>query len=494
MQIFFTRGMTTLAFCSFSSRLSMEGYTVLDNNFLNEFLPQATGDDVRFYLYCLGLCNNPNDDENSLDTICKILSITENQAKDSINYWQDLGLIQVVSTNPFEIKFLPIRSHSGSSKIRKPEKFADFNKQMNEIISGRMITPTEFNEYYSLIETYHFEPEGLILIAKYCTTLKSNAIGYPYILAVARDFAREGLKTVETIEQKFMEQEQSSIEIKQVLSALGLKREADIDERNMYLKWINNYGFTQGVIVEIAKNQKKRGGFNKLDSLLSKYYEQKLFTIEEINEFSEKLDYLYTIAKDVSKNIGLYYQDYENVVDTYISDWDKKGYDDKSLSFISNYCFKQNIRTLDGMNIVVQKFYKLGLISIESIEQYISSIIANDELIKQVLDTLGLVRSVSSLDREMYKTWTENWNYAHSQILKIAKYSSEKSSNISYMNKILSSLNSQNIKTDDGIEKYLSNVSKTSTATSVADQEIMRHNYSKEQISAVFDSLDDVEI
>ena len=146
------------------------------------------------------------------------------------------------------------------------------------------------------------------------------------------------------------------------------------------------------------------------------------------------------------------------------------------------------------MNIVVQKFYKLGLISIESIEQYISSIIANDELIKQVLDTLGLIRSVSSLDREMYKTWTENWNYAHSQILKIAKYSSGKSSNISYMNKILSSLNSQNIKTDDGIEKYLSNISKTSTATSVADQEIMRHNYSKEQISAVFDSLDDVEI
>ena len=483
-----------MAFCSFSSKLSMEGYTVLDNMFLNEFLPQATGDDVRFYLYCLGLCNNPNIEDNSLDTICKVLSMTDLQAKESINYWQTLGLIQVVSQNPFEIKFLPIRSHSGSSKIRKPEKYSDFNKQMNEIICGRMITPTEFNEYYSLIETYHFEPEGLILIAKYCTTLKSTAIGYPYILAVARDFAKDGLKTVDAIEQKFMEQEQSSIEIKQVLTALGLKREADIDERNMYLKWVNNFGFTQGVITQIAKQQKKRGGFNKLDELLTKYYEQKLFTIEEINEFSEKLDYLYNIAKDVCKTIGLYYQDYENVVDTYVSDWDKKGYEKETLELIANYCFKQSIRTLDGMNIVVQKLYKLGLITLDSIEQYISTIIANDELIKQVLDSLGLLRSVSSADRDMYKTWTDNWNFTQNQILQVAKYAGSKSSNISYMNKILSSLFAQNIKTDDGIEKYLSDISKTNNNKSFTDQEIMRHNYSKEQISAVFDSLDDIEI
>lgn len=483
-----------MAFCSFSSKLIMDGYTVLDNNFLNEFLPQATGDDVRFYLYCLGLCNNPNVEDNSLDTICKVLSITENQARESIEYWQELGLIQVVSNNPFEIRFLPIRNHSGSSKIRKPEKYSDFNIQMNEIISGRMITPTEFNEYYSLIETYHFEPEALILIAKYCTSLKSNSIGYPYILAVARDYARDGLKTVEAIEQKFMEQEKSSIEIKQVLNALGLKREADIDERNMYLKWINNYGFTQGVIVEIAKLQKKRGGFNKLDSLLSKYYEQKLFTLEEINEFSSKLEQLYIIAKNVCKTIGLYYQDYENVVNTYISDWDKKGYDKDTLEFISNYCFQQSIRTLDGVNTIISKFYKLGLISLASIEQYISSIIFSDEKIKEVLSTLGLYRSVSSSDRDMYKTWTDNWNYSHEHILKVAKFASKKGSNVSYMNKVLSSLNSQNIRTDDGIENYFNNYSKQTSTNFSCDQEIMRHNYSKEQLSAVFDSLDDVEI
>jgi len=482
-----------MPFCSFSSRLAMEGYTVIDNTFLNEFLPQATGDDVKVYLFCLNMCNNPNIEDNNLDTICKILSLTEEQVISSFSYWQEMGLIQIVSTNPFEIKYLPIRSHSGSNKIRKPEKYLDFNNQMNDIITGRMITPTEFNEYYSLIETYHFEPQALILIAKYCTTIKSNSIGYPYILAVARNFASEGLKTVESIEQKFIEQEQSSIEIKQILNALGLKREADIEERNLYLKWINSYGFTQGVILEIAKLQKKRGGFTKLNEILSKYYEQKLFTIEEISSFSQKRDYLFETAKEICKTIGVYYQNYENVVDTYVVDWDNKGYEQDALLFISNYCFKQSIRTLDGMNILLLKFYKLGLISIDSINQYISSIIANDELIKEILDNLGLLRSVSSSDRDMYKTWTENWNYSQDQIISISKFAHSKGYNISYINKILSSLNNLNIHSDAEIEKYLSSLS-NSKNTKSTNQDIISHNYSKEQLTAVYDSLDDVEI
>ena len=49
-------------------------------------------------------------------------------------------------------------------------------------------------------------------------------------------------------------------EIKEVLKALGLKRESDIDERNLYLKWTNTLGFTHGVIVEVAKTVKKHIG------------------------------------------------------------------------------------------------------------------------------------------------------------------------------------------------------------------------------------------
>lgn len=484
-----------MALCSYSSKLAMDGFTAIENTFFNEFLPQATGEDVKVYLFGLSLCCNPNADDNSLDTICKVLSLTETEVKRAFSYWQEMGLVQIVSKNPYEVRFLPVHAHSGSSKIRNTEKYSGFNDAIQGIITGRMITPNEFNEYYSLIEVYHLEEEALILIANYCVKLKSNSIGYPYILAVARNFIAEGLKTSESIEQKLLELENSSIEIKQVLSALGIKREADIDERNLFVKWTSSFGFTLGVIVQIAKNQKKRGGFSKLDETLTKYYEQKLFTIEEIALFSEKQEELFETAKKVCKTIGLNYQSYDNVVDTYITNWDNKGYDSETLAFIAQFCFTQSIRSLEGMNSVIQNFYKLGVVSLASLQQYIDSIIENDEKIKEILNVFKLLRLVSSNDRELYKTWTESWGFEHSQILKVASLLKEKTSSLPYMGKVLSSIHERGLTDDNKIEEYIKNsTSLNEKSQNKPSEKYKTRDLSKEQLNAVLDSLDDLEI
>ena len=484
-----------MALCSFSSKLVIDNYTVIDNTFINEFLPSATGDDVRVYLYGLTLCSNPNVEDNNLDTISKVLSLTEEQVMKAFSYWSEMGLVQVVSANPFEVRYLPVRASSGGLKLRNKEKYADFNKEMQNIISGRMLTPVEFNEYYTLIEVYHFEPAALILIAQYCTKIKNNSIGYPYIVAVARDFARQGIKTVSLVESKFLEQEKSSQEIKQVLDALGLKREADIEERNLYLKWINVLGFTHGVVLEVAKLLKKKGGFVRLDETLSKYSEQKLFTIDEITAFSEQQEHMFELAKIVSKNLGLYYQNLENVVDIYIADWVNKGYELDTLEFISKYCFKQSVRTLDGMNTIILKFYKLGLVSMQSIEQYISSILDLDENIKEVLDIVGLVRSVASFDRDFYKTWTTSWNFEHQHIMLVAETAKNKTTPMPYINKILANIREQNISSIEEIKKYLETHKNDSGFGKQQIKESFKtRQYSPEELSAVYDSLDDVEL
>ena len=485
-----------MALCSYSSKMVMDSYTSIDNTFLNEFLPSATGEDVKVYLYGLGLCINPNSEDNNLDTICKVLGLTEEQVLKSFSYWQDMGLVQIVSADPLEIRYLPVRAHSGGAKIRNKEKYSDFNKQMQEVLSGRMITPVEYNEYYSLIETYHFEPEAVVLIAKYCTTVKSNSVSYPYILAVARDFEHQGLKTLETIEQKFIEQEQSSKEIKQILTTLGIKREADIDERNLYLKWTNGMGFTQGVIVQVAKSLKKRGGFVKLDEILSKYYEQNLLSLEEIENYSTQKEMMFEIAKNVCKNLGLYYQNLENVVSIYVSDWVNKGYDENTLTEISMFCFKQNIRTLDAMSQVVQKFYKLGLISMPAITQYFNGVFEDNEKIKEILDKLGLVRIVTNSDRDFYKTWTNDWGFNHDAIIAVASEIKGKSNSFAYMNKVLSGLYQNGIFEKEKIANYLENNSlfKKSNSSSKSSLDYEQRTYTNEELSAVFDSLDDVEV
>ena len=66
-----------MALCSFSSSLAMESCTLVDNTFINEFLPLAPDTAVKVYLYGLSLCNSPSRDDNSLESICQVRSLTE---------------------------------------------------------------------------------------------------------------------------------------------------------------------------------------------------------------------------------------------------------------------------------------------------------------------------------------------------------------------------------------------------------------------------------
>ena len=255
-------------------------------------------------------------------------------------------------------------------------------------------------------------------------------------------------------------------------------------------------GFTQGVIVQVAKSLKKRGGFAKLDETLSKYYEQNLLSLEEIENYSTQKEMMFEIAKNVCKNLGLYYQNLENVVSIYVSDWVNKGYDENTLTEISMFCFKQNIRTLDAMAQVVQKFYKLGLISMPAITQYFNGVFEDNEKIKEILDKLGLVRIVTNADRDFYKTWTNDWGFNHDAIIAVASEIKGKSNSFAYMNKVLSGLYQNGIFEAEKIANYLESNSmfKKSNSSSKSSLDYEQRTYTNEELSAVFDSLDDVEV
>lgn len=468
----------------------MNNATLVDNTFINEFLPGAPEKAVKVYIYGLSLCSRPTSDDNDLDSICRVLSMSEDEVLNAFSYWQQLGLVQVVNKQPFEVKYLSARESGGSAKLRSKAKYADFNAQIQSIITDRMIKPIEYNEYYNLIENKHFEPEALVMIIKYCTNLKGGNISYPYILSVANSFGEQGIKTSTALEQKLMEQERSSAQIKDILKTLGLNREADLEERNLFLKWTNSYGFTEGVIKEVAKTLNKKGGMNKLDETLSRLYEQKLFTLTDVENYSKEKELLYGAAKKVTSTLGIYYQNLDNVVDVYIKDWIDKGYNPETLEKLALYCFKQDIKSLSLMNEVVQKFYKLGIVTIEALNDYIDGVVKIDGEIKKILDKLGLLRRVNSSDRDFFKTWTEDWLLDSSLIDLAAEKSKNTTSPLRYMNKLLLDLHNRGIKTRPEAEKALANVGNSTAAKS----EFSQREYTKEELNALFDSLDDIEV
>ena len=135
-----------MGLCSFSSELIINNKLELDNIFVNEFLPYAPEGTVKVYIYGLYMCSHSNAHDNTLESFAKVLSMSEQDILDSFLYWQEQGLVQVLSTYPVSVKYMPLKNFINNSKKFNKDKYSTFNAQAQEIITGRMITPNEYTE------------------------------------------------------------------------------------------------------------------------------------------------------------------------------------------------------------------------------------------------------------------------------------------------------------------------------------------------------------
>ena len=486
-----------MGFCSFSSETIIDNKTTVDNVFINEFLPYAPDFCVKVYLYGLYKCSNSSSD-NDIENFARVLKCSEEDIEQAYLYWQEQGLVQILKTCPFSVKYMPPKNCISNNKKYNKEKYANFNSQIQEIINERMLTPTEYHEYYDFMESFKFEPTALIMIAGYAAQIKGGNVGYNYILTIAKNWAYEGIKNSQQVEEKLKEFENNSTEIGELIKIFAIKRIPSIEEKEYLLKWKNDFGFDFETIKFVAKNVKKlyKGGFDKLDKKLLSYYEKKITSKKEIEEYEQNKESMYKTAKDVCKNLGVYYENLEPVIDNYISTWINMGYDSVTLNLISNFAFKTNVRTLENLEKVILKFYKLGLVSKESIDQHLSELMETDKKIKEILSSLGIQRNVNSFDREFYNIWINVWKMPEEVIQYASILAGDKLQPMQYINKVLSNFYDKGVKTLDQAKNYsLDFVSSTSEKTKKKiKQNFEQRNYKKEELDALYDSIEEIEI
>ncbi len=483
-----------MGFCSFSSEKVLSECTSVSNIFINEYLPYANDTCVKVYLYGLYVCGHSDCFDNKLASFSKVLNISEEDIESCFRQWEELGLVKILNLNPIEVKYLKVDHNRADNKKLKAGKYSDFCASVQEIITGRMVSTNEYYEYMTFLDYSNMEPSALLMIIKYCVTLKGEDIGYSYILTIAKAWAYKKILTTEQTEIKIAALENENDKLYQILKIFGIARKPYFEDNEMYTTFTEEYGFDFSVIFAVAKGIKNKSkvGLNLLKTKLDKYYSLGLFTINEITDYETQKQAAFTTAKEVVKNLGLYYENLEPVVENYVYNWIKLGYDNETLVTLANYCFKSNIKSLESMNDKLQKLYKLGLVSINSLQGYISDLQSTDGTIKKLLDNLGIDRKVNSFDRDCYRTWSFNWGFSDELVEYAASQSVSKNAPMQYLNKLLSIYH----------EKKITNVeqAKTQNITFTSDNAISKQtsinttSYNKEQLSALFDNLNDIKI
>ena len=482
-----------MAFCEFSNQLISSNTTQIDNVFLSEFLPNANGEYSKVYLYGLYKCSSSKD--NTLEDFSKVLQISPEDILSIFYYWQELGLVNVINVEPIQIKYLPVKNALQKIKKYNVDKYTAFNISAQELYGSKMLTPRDLEEFYYLIENLHMEKEAVLKIIEYSVNHKGKNVAVNYIVAVAKNWAYDGVKTSEDVDSRLDEQERVSGDIVLLLKSLGIKRQATQEEYQSYLSWTKDLDMPLDLLVHIAKTTKTKS-FSRLSALVAKCYSNRLYSITEVDEYFKRLDDMYELAKSVVKNLGLWYDNLETVVDTYISPWLSMGFENDAILKLSNYAFKSNIRTLDAFNSNVLSMFKLGLLTSASIDNYLADILKMDSVILDILHELGIERGVIAADRTLYKTWLFDWGITQEILDYAVSISKGKYSAMQYLNRVLAEYHASGIKTLEEAEKFKLSFASSSTqkTASASAKSAKKREYSKKELDSLFDDITEIEI
>ena len=356
---------------------------------------------------------------------------------DCFNYWEEFGLVSIVSLNPFSVQYQPIQTY-GTSKPKKikAEKYSEFTKGLQALLPSRMISTSEYTEYFTIMETYAIKPEAMLMIVKYCADRKGSDIGYRYVSKVAKDFGARGLITVEKVEKELSSYILRTSVIERILKALSLRRQPELEDATLLKKWTQELNFEEENIVFAAEKLKK-GNMEKLDAFLLELYSMKSFSKEEIEEFSKNKQRVYDLAIKINKTLSIYVDVLDTVIDTYTNKWIAYGFNEDTLLYVANKCFVTGKNTLRDMDELLEYLRARGFIDLSSVSDYFEQLKKVDDFLSKMLVTAGINRRPTPWDRENYNVW-KSWNFSEEMILEAAKLSSGKSSPTAYMNGILS--------------------------------------------------------
>lgn len=422
--------------CSFSKEGSSSAFTDVENSFITEYLPVASGDAVKVYLYGLFLCRNPEFDQSVCD-IAKSLNMSEDDVKDCFTFWEEFGLLSVLSKDPYSVQYNSVK-HSFGAKPRKykAEKYTEFSKGLQALLPDRMISTGEFSEYFNIMETYSIKPDAMLMIVKYCTDKKGGGISYRYVSKVAKDFGARGIITVEKVEKELSSYVIKTAVIEQILKAMSLRRQPDYEDAQYLKKWTQELSFDAENIV-FAASKLKKGSMAKLDEFLLELYSMKSFSKEEIAEYMLKKQSVYQLAIKINKALSIYVDVIDTVVDTYTKKWLSYGFEEDSLVYVASHCFKLGKNNLQYMDELVEFLRGRGFVTLSSVGDYFEEQRKSDDFIAKILSTVGVNRRPNPWDRENLSVW-RSWNFSDEMIMEAAKLASGKSSPTAYMNGILS--------------------------------------------------------
>lgn len=244
--------------------------TNVENIFINEYLPQAPGDYVKVYLFALMYADF--DTRLTNETIAKHLGMADEDVLKAWTYWEKLGVVRKHYEKPgekfhYQVEFLNLKELAYGKKPRSKKSEAGIPDRLKKLmgddtikdmyseierVTGRLFEGREPAEILTWITDYNANPEMIVYAYSYCVK-KKNHSNHKYVGAIVKEWANQGLKTIDQIEDYLEETDNRHYLYKRVLKALGFLRNATEEEKRIMDTWFDQMGFSIEKVLDACK-------------------------------------------------------------------------------------------------------------------------------------------------------------------------------------------------------------------------------------------------
>lgn len=287
--------------------------TCVPNDFIDHYMPGASGEYVKIYLYLLR-CINGNKNEMSISKMADRFEHTEKDIKRALKYWEKMNLLRLEydeSGDLSSICFLDSepacqtpQKPVNSQKKEMPQTSRQFREKRREYTPDEIdqfrgseevrtlffvaerymchpLTATDIQTILYWYDTLELSSELIEYLIEYCVEKGHTSIRY--MDKVALSWADTGIRTAAQAKQTSSVHNQAYYA---VIKSLGINNRNLVPyETDFIEKWMKEYGFTLDIITEACKRTIQaihQPSFEYADTILHSWKENKIHHLEDI--------------------------------------------------------------------------------------------------------------------------------------------------------------------------------------------------------------------
>ena len=297
--------------------------TVLENEFIDQYMAKANGEYVKVYLLILRHMNRVTG-LLSVSEMADLLECTEKDIHRALRYWQAQGLLdygevsgrepetEAANAEAESESVLPsarktasqpeIKERHGAASpeetVERPKNIQPYRSRRDqealkellfvaEQYLGKTLSVTDVETITYFFDTLHMSSDLVDYLIEYC--VENGHKSMHYIQKVALAWHEQGIQTVTQAKSSSALYNKNCYS---VLNAYGIKGRAPAATEIAYIRrWNEEYGFTLDIILEACNRTMStihQPSFSYTDSILKKWFDNKVHALKDVRALDEE--------------------------------------------------------------------------------------------------------------------------------------------------------------------------------------------------------------